>query len=78
MTRCPSRASAVLSAARALHASHVTDVTFTPGDDGSWVAHFDAVRRGARIHVRTVAEYHHHWYVDCYTPVGTAVTQGSY
>ena len=41
---------------------------------GSWIAQFEAVIHGRVVHVRTIAEYHHHWYGDCYRPVGSAVT----
>jgi hypothetical protein len=71
---CPSRASSVSTAARRLGATHVTDASYAPGSDGSWIAQFDAVIHGRVVHVRTIAEYHHHWYGDCYSPVGSAVT----
>ena len=71
---CPSRASAVSTAAQRLGATHVTDISYAPGDDGSSIAHFDALIHGQVAHVRTITEYHHHWYGDCYSPAGTSVT----
>ena len=71
---CPSRGSAVSSAAHRFGATHVTNVSYAPGYDGSSIAQFDAVIHGQVVHLRTITEYHHHWYGDCYSPDGTGVT----
>jgi len=71
---CPSRASAVSTAAHRLGATHVTDLNYAPGNDGSSIARFDALIDSQVAHLRTITEYHHHWYGDCYSPAGTGVT----